>query len=91
MCVKKFSYGFFFARKIELLTFEHVEVVGAWKCGVKVIDISSKLGHSERTVRSIIAKYKIKGDIVNEPRSGRPKALSERGVRTLNRIVRSKR
>jgi|KBSSwiStaDraftv2_1062776.scaffolds.fasta_scaffold275747_2 transposase len=75
----------------ELSTVERAEIVGAWKCGVKVIDISSRLGQSERTVRSIIAKYKIKGDIVNEPRSGRPKALSERDVRTLNRIVRSKR
>lgn len=75
----------------ELSIIERAEIVGAWKCGVKTIDISRKLGRSERTVRSIIAKYKIKGDVANEQRSGRPKALSERDVRTLNRTVRGKR
>jgi transposase len=95
MCVKNFFLLFFVGKKMtknrELSIVERAEIVGAWKCGVKVKDISNKLGFREKTVRNIITKYKINGDVVNKPRSGRPKVLSERDVRTLNRIVRGKR
>jgi len=61
----------------ELSNDERSQVVGAWKCGVKVVEISKRLNIPDSTVRSIIKKFEKENLIESKVRSGRPKKLLE--------------
>ena len=75
----------------EVSVIERAEIIGAYKCGVKPAVISRKLGIPDRTVRNVIKKFDTDHTVENKQRSGRPRALSERNVRSLVRITRKNR
>lgn len=78
-------------RSKELTEFERGTVIGCHRCNKSVREISSLLDIPRSTVSGIIAKWKRLGTTATQPRSGRPRKVTERGRRVLRRIVRKSR
>ena len=53
--------------------------------------IGESLGIHRSTVGRVLKKFRQKGSIENDPRSGRPRTIDERGDRKLYRIVKTNR
>ena len=66
-------------------------IIGAYLMGTKQRDISTQLGIPTSTICDIIKRYKETGSTEPKQRPGRPKLLSERDTRALNRIIRTNR
>jgi len=77
--------------KRELTEFERGEIIGSWKCGVKIVNIMRELKYSYSTVWDVIERYKQRGTAENAPRSGRPAALDDRDKRRLVRVPKGER
>ena len=75
----------------ELSIIERAEIVGAYKCGVKLPEISKRLEISYKTVRNIIQKFNNNNTVENMMRSRWPNVLSERNVRSLVHITKKNR
>jgi transposase len=67
------------------------EIVGAYKLGHKPADIARTLGFPPPTVYTIVRHYRKSGSAQPKQRHGRPKLLSDRDQRALDRIVRKDR
>lgn len=66
-------------------------IIGAYLSGTKQKIISIQLGIPTSTVSDTIKRYKETGSAQPEKRSGRPKSLTKRDTRALQRIVRTDR
>src|ERR687896_167699 len=75
----------------ELTDFERGEIVGLSKGGFSQKDIAELLNFPKSTVGNIIKKYNEKGLTTTEHRSGRPKALSERDRKHLEKVAKNNR
>lgn len=75
----------------ELSEFQRGAVIGCHMSKKSYREISTLLNIPKSTVSSIIAKWKELGTIATQPRSGRPRKMTERGQRMLRQIVRSSR
>lgn len=67
----------------ELSEFQRGEIIGAWKMGHKVAEISRALDHPYMTVKDIIKRYEARLTVKTASRSGRPSKLDNRDVRHL--------
>ena len=74
-------------RSQELSEFQRGTVIGCHLCNKSSRGISSLLNIPQSTVSSIITKWKRFGTTATQPRSGRPRKVTERGQRMLKRIV----
>lgn len=74
-------------RSQELSEFQRGTVIGCHLCNKSSREISSLLNIPQSTVSSIITKWKRLGTTATQPRSGRPRKVTERGQRMLKRIV----
>ena len=74
-------------RSQELSEFQRGTVIGCHLCNKSSREISSLLNIPQSTVSSIITKWKRLGKTATQPRSGRPRKVTERGQRMLKRIV----
>jgi transposase len=75
------------ARK-ELTPSERAQLVGAAKVGTPITQIARVFSIDESTVRYTLKKHDIRNNDASLPRSGRPKALSDRDRRTILRMIR---
>ena len=71
----------------ELSEFQRGTVTGCHLCNKSSREISSLLSISQSTVSGIITKWKRLGTTATQPRSGRPRKMTERGQRMLRCIV----
>ncbi len=78
-------------RSQELSEFQRGTVMGCHLCNKSSCEISSLLNIPQSTVSGIITKWKRLGMTATQPRSGRPRKMTERGQRMLRRIVRRSR
>jgi len=78
-------------RNQQLTDFERGRIIGQWEKGAKTREIATALGHSQSQVTRAIKAFREKGQTTVEPRSGRPKILTERDRRHLAQIVTTKR
>ncbi|CAI9598268.1 unnamed protein product [Staurois parvus] len=72
----------------ELSEFKHGTVMGCHLCNKSIHEISLLLNIPWSTVSGIIAKWKQLGTTATQPRSGRPRKMTERGQRMLKHTVR---
>ena len=75
----------------ELSKSQRERIIGAYLSGAKQRVISTQLGIPTSTVSDTIKRYKKTGSAEPEKRSGRPKLLTKRDTRALQRIVRTDR
>ena len=75
----------------ELSEFKRGTVIGCHLCNKSIREISSLLNIPRSTVSGIITKWKQLGTTATQPRSGRPRKITERGQRMLRRTVRRSR
>jgi transposase len=75
----------------ELSKAQRERVIGAYLSGIKQNVISAQLNIPTSTIYDTIKRYKETGFATPKKRSGRPKELSQRDTRTLQRIVRTNR
>jgi len=78
-------------KRKELTVFERGEIVGAWKCGISVRKIAETLNQSKSTVQDVISVYRSSNCEKPPPRSGRPRIMTERDNRHLQRILKENR
>ncbi|CAI9616949.1 unnamed protein product [Staurois parvus] len=71
----------------ELSEFKRGTVIGCHLCNKSICDISLLLNIPRSTVSGIITKWKQLGTTATQPRSGRPRKMTERGQHMLKRIV----
>ena len=71
----------------ELTDSQRSEIIGAYKCGVKGLTISQKLGHSSSTVYDTINRYEQTGSPHPQIRLGPSNILTKRNERALIRIT----
>ncbi|CAI9588875.1 unnamed protein product [Staurois parvus] len=71
----------------ELSEFKHGTVIGCHLYNKSIREISLLLNIPWSTVSGIITKWKQLGTTATQPRSGRPRKLTERGPRMLKRTV----
>jgi transposase len=62
-------------------------IIGSYLSGIKQCIISEELGVPKSTVNDTIKRYKKTGSATPEKRPGRPKILTKRDTRTLQRII----
>ena len=74
-------------RSQELSEFQRDTVIGCHLCNKSGHEISSLLNILQSTVSGIITKWKRLGTTATQPRSGRPRKMTERGQWMLRRIV----
>ena len=74
-------------RSQELSEFQRGTVIGCHLCNKSSREISSLLNIPQSTVSCTIRKWKQLGTTATQPRSGRPRKMTERGQRMLRRIV----
>ncbi|CAI9536264.1 unnamed protein product [Staurois parvus] len=74
-------------RSQELSEFKRGTVIGCYLCNKSTREISLLLNIPQSTVSGIITKWKQLGTAVNQPQSGRPRKMTERGQRMLKRTV----
>lgn len=74
-------------RSEELSDFRRGTVIGCHLCHKTVREISSLLGIPRSTVSDIIRKWKRLGTTATQPRSGRPRKITEQGQQLLKRMV----
>lgn len=78
-------------QRTELSYEQRSEIAGAFKCGVDQVTIATKLGISKSTVNDTVKRIKETGTPHPCKRPGASPLLSERGKRSLTRIIRSNR
>ncbi|CAI9618362.1 unnamed protein product, partial [Staurois parvus] len=71
----------------ELSEFKSGTVIGCHLYNKSIHEISSLLNSPRSTVSGIITKWKQLGRTANQPRSGRPCKMTERGQRMLKHTV----
>lgn len=75
----------------ELTDFERGRVIGQWDCGKNAREIAEALGLSQSQVTRAINAFKDSQRTTVQPRSGRPRSMSDRNVRYLAQEVRKNR
>lgn len=75
----------------ELTEFERGVIIGGWLFGHSEREIEEKTDHPKTTIHDTIERYRETGTVTPPPRTGRPRILSDRDKRHLERIVRSNR
>ena len=78
-------------RSQELSEFKRGTVIGCHLCNKSIREISSLLNIPRSTVSGIITKWKQLGTTATQPRSGRPRKITERAQCMLRRTVRRSR
>jgi len=78
-------------RSQELSEFKHGTVIGFHLCNKSISEIFSLLNIPRSIVSGIITKWKQLGTTETQPRSGRPRKITERGQHMLRRTVRRSR
>ncbi|CAI9614199.1 unnamed protein product [Staurois parvus] len=76
-------------RSQELSEFKRGTVIGYHLCNKSIHEISLLLNILQSTVSGTIAKWKQLGKTATQPRSGRPRKMTEWGQRILKRTVRN--
>ena len=71
----------------ELTHFQRGEIIGAWKCGLSEAKIAASLNRAPTTVHRVIVAYREFGQEKPPARSGRPKLITPRDDRAINRIL----
>src|SRR4051794_7065128 len=71
----------------ELSQSQRGQIIGAFKMGGNPLSIAKTLGLPRSTVYKTVKRYKETGSEEPVKRQGRPKTLSERDKRALNRIA----
>lgn len=66
---------------------ERGQIIGLYKGGNSKVKISKILGFSRTTVIQTIQNYEERGNVVNLPRSGRPKKTNNDHKKVLKKIV----
>ncbi|CAI9624372.1 unnamed protein product, partial [Staurois parvus] len=74
-------------RSQELSEFKHGTMIGCHLCNKSICDISLLLNIPRSTVSGIITKWKQLGTTATQPRSGRPRKMTEWGQHMLKRTV----
>jgi len=74
-------------RSQELSEFQRGTGIGCHLCNKSCRETSSLLNIPQSTVSAIITKWKQLGTTATQPRSGRPRKMTERGQRMLRHIV----
>ena len=72
----------------ELTDFEQGRIIGQWDCGKNAHEIADALGHSQLQVTHAINAFCDKQQVTVQPRSGRPRSMSDRNVRYLAQEIR---
>ena len=67
----------------ELTVNERAQIVGAIKCGVKIVDVSKTLNFNPTTVIATVQRDSIRQTNKSLPRSGRPKKADDRDIYTI--------
>ena len=67
------------------------ETIGLLRGNHSLLQISRILGLPKSTVQYIVKRWKKNEETNNIPRSGRPKKISDRGLRKLKRVVKGNR
>src|SRR6185312_6441614 len=62
----------------ELSDFEWGRIIGQWECGKKTREIADALGHTQSQVTRAINAFRDKQQVTVQPRSGRPRSMSDR-------------
>jgi len=75
----------------ELTDFERGRVIGQWDCGKNAREIAEALGFSQSQVTRAINGFRDSQKTTVQPRSGRPRSMSDRNVRYLAQEVRKNR
>ena len=75
----------------ELTDFERGRVIGQWDCGKYACEIAEALGFSQSQVTRAINAFRDSQKTTVQPRSGRPRSMSDRNVRYLAQEVRKNR
>lgn len=75
----------------ELSDVERGMIVGAYRFGHSIREISAKFQISRSTVGDVVVKWKRENVIERQPRPGKPKKLTDRDRRSLRRVVTSNR
>ncbi|CAI9556581.1 unnamed protein product [Staurois parvus] len=78
-------------RSQELSEFKRGTVIGCHLCNKSIRDISWLLNIPRSAVRGIITKWKQLGTTATQPRSGRPRKMTEQSQRMLKRTVHRRR
>ncbi|CAI9533930.1 unnamed protein product [Staurois parvus] len=78
-------------RSQELSEFKCCTVIGCPLCNKSIREISLLLNIPRSTVGGIITKWKQLGTTTTQPRSGRPRKITEQGHRMLKHTVRRSR
>ena len=66
---------------------EHGQIIGLYKGGNSKVKISKILDCSRNTVIQNIQKYEERGNVVNLPRSGRPKKINNDHKKVLKKLL----
>ena len=72
----------------ELSDFERGRIIGQWECGKKTREIADALGLTQSQVTRAISAFRDKQQVTVQPRSGRPRSMSDRNIRYLAQEVR---
>ncbi|CAI9565908.1 unnamed protein product [Staurois parvus] len=72
-------------RSQELIEFKRGNLIGFYLCNKSIHEISLLLNIPRSTVRRIITKWKQLGTTATQPRSGKPRKMTEQGQRMLKR------
>lgn len=75
------------ARGAELTDFQKGEIIGCHLANLSIRQISKKLDLPKSTIGNVLTRWKTEGNVQTKSRTGRPRKLTERGRRSLNRIV----
>ena len=78
-------------KKKELTIIERGIIIGLHKAGESERAISKKTGYSKTAIHHIITKFNETGLLINVPRRGRPKKLTERDKWHLKLIINKER
>ena len=62
-------------------------IVGMHKAGAKGVEIAAEVGHPKTTISTVIKRFERFGAVEGEKSSGRPRKLSERSVRVVQRTL----
>jgi transposase len=60
---------------------ERNRAIGMLQAGVSAVDVSRKFNCSRNTVLELVRFFRLTGDVHDRPRSGRPRATSQRDDR----------
>jgi transposase len=66
-------------------------IIRNYEAGKSYSEIGRNFQLNRATVYAVVKRYRVRGDIVNRPRSGRKKNLDDRDTRKLLRLAKNNR